>query len=187
MVWYPIVPRCGFDRGPPVGLAGRGEGAHGDGIVKILYLHGWYSAIGGVKPTSLRSRGHEVVEPALDHDDFDAALATAQAAFDTSRPDVVVGSSRGGALAMNLRCGVARLVLLCPAWRKWGTAGSVKAGTVILHSRGDEVIPFEDSRELVRASGLPESALVEVGTDHRLAEPEPLEALARAVEERGSG
>ncbi len=60
----------------------------------------------------------------------------------------------------------------------------MKPGTTILHSRGDEVIPFEESVELVRASGLPESAVVEVGSDHRLADPEPLEALARAVEAR---
>jgi hypothetical protein len=26
-------------------------------------------------------------------------------------------------------------VLLCPAWKKWGSAKTVKAGTVILHSR----------------------------------------------------
>ena len=83
---------------------------------------------------------------------------------------------------MNLRSGHARLVLLCPAWKKRGSARTVKPGTVILHSRADEVIPFEQSLELVRSSGLPDSALVEVGTDHRLAEPEPLEALARAVE-----
>ena len=44
------------------------------------------------------------------------------------------------------------------------------------------MIPFEESLELVRTSGLPDSALVEVGSDHRLAEPEPLRALARAVE-----
>ncbi len=37
---------------------------------------------------------------------------------------------------------------------------------------------------VVRASGLPDGALVEVGTDHRLADPEPLEALARAVDAR---
>jgi hypothetical protein len=43
--------------------------------MKILYLHGWNSSLGGVKPTSLRSRGHEVIEPALDHDDFERALA----------------------------------------------------------------------------------------------------------------
>ena len=60
----------------------------------------------------------------------------------------------------------------------------MRPGTTILHSRGDEVIPFEESLELVRASGLPESALVEVGSDHRLADPEPLAALAKAVEGR---
>jgi len=85
---------------------------------------------------------------------------------------------------MNLRSGHARLVLLCPAWKKWGSAKTVKPGTVILHCRGDDVIPFEASLELVRASGLPNGALVEVRTDHRLAEPEPLEVLARAVEGR---
>ncbi len=84
--------------------------------------------------------------------DFERALATAQAAFDASQPAVVVGSSRGGAVAMNLRNDSARLVLLCPAWRKWGAARTVKPGTIILHSRGDDVIPFEESLELVRAS-----------------------------------
>ena len=150
--------------------------------VRLLYLHGWNSSLGGVKPTSLRSRGHEVIEPALDHDDFELALATAQAAFDEHRPDVVVGSSRGGAVAMNLQSGHARLVLLCPAWKNWGSARRVKPGTTILHSRGDDVIPFEESLELVWGSGLPDGVLVEVGTDHRLADPEPLRALARAVE-----
>ena len=152
--------------------------------MKLLYLHGWNSVVGGVKPTSLRSRGHEVIEPALDHDDFELALATAQAAFDEHRPEVVVGSSRGGAVAMNVRSGHARLVLLCPAWKRWGSAKTVKAGTVILHSRGDDVIPFEESLELVRASGLPDGVLLEVGTDHRLAEPEPLVVLGKAVEAR---
>jgi hypothetical protein len=42
------------------------------------------------------------------------------------------------------------------------------------------VIPFTDSEELVRNSGLPASALIEVGTDHRLADPEPLGAMLRA-------
>jgi hypothetical protein len=45
-------------------------------------------------------------------------------------------------------------------------------------------ILVEESQELVRASGLPKGALVEVESDHRLADPEPLEALARAVDER---
>jgi hypothetical protein len=41
-------------------------------------------------------------------------------------------------------------------------------------------IPRCDSRELDRASGLPESALAVVGTDHRLADSEPLQAMLEA-------
>jgi hypothetical protein len=152
--------------------------------MKILYLHGWNSVVGGVKPTYLKSHGHEVIEPALDHEDFQAALNTAQAALDHHQPDVVVGSSRGGAVAVNLKSGSARLVLVCPAWKKWGTAKLVKPGTQILHSRADDVVPFGDSIELLSKSGLPEPSLIEVGQDHRLADPEPLEALLRAVEGR---
>jgi hypothetical protein len=87
---------------------------------------------------------------------------------------------------MNINSGSSRLVLLCPAWKRWGTAGTVKPGTVILHSEADGVIPIADSRELVRISGLPESALIIVGTDHRLADPEPLRAMLEACEARQS-
>lgn len=44
------------------------------------------------------------------------------------------------------------------------------------------VIPIADSRELVRASRLPQSALVVIGTDHRLADPEPLKAMLEEYE-----
>jgi alpha-beta hydrolase superfamily lysophospholipase len=150
--------------------------------MKILFLHGWHSVPGGVKPTYLANHGHEVINPAIDDDDFDQAVRTAQAEYDRHRPDVIVGSSRGGAVAMNLDSGTTPLVLLCPAWKRWGTATTVKPGTVILHSEDDEVIPFAESRELVGASGLPESALVVVGTDHRLADTEPLAAMLAACE-----
>jgi hypothetical protein len=151
--------------------------------MKFLFLHGWQSVPGGVKPTFLAKHGHEVINPALPDEDFEGAVQTAQAEFDKHQPDVVVGSSRGGAVAMNINSGEARLVLLCPAWKRWGTARTVRADAVILHSRADEVIPFADSEELVRNSGLPASALIEVGTDHRLADPKPLAAMLKACEE----
>jgi len=150
--------------------------------MKILFLHGWTSKPGGVKPTYLASHGHEVFNPALPDEDFEAAVRIAQGEFERHRPDVVVGSSRGGAVAMNLDSGDTPLVLLCPAWKRWGTARRVKPGTVILHSRADDVVPFADSEELISNSGLPSSALIEVGSDHRLADPEPLRVLFVACE-----
>ena len=41
------------------------------------------------------------------------------------QPQVVVGSSRGGAVAINIESGEAKLVLLCSAWKKYGTAKTV--------------------------------------------------------------
>ena len=151
--------------------------------MKILFLHGWTSVPGGVKPTYLKTHGHVVVNPQLPDEDLKEAVRIAQAEFDEHQPQVVVGSSRGGAVAMNIDSGHAKLVLLCPAWKNWGTAKTVKPGTVILHSRADDVMPFADSEELVRNSGLPTSALIEVGSDHRLADPESLAKMLAAVAE----
>ena len=147
--------------------------------MKILFLHGWQSVPGGVKPTYLKDHGHEVLNPALDNEDFAEAVRIAQAEFDQHQPQVVVGSSRGGAVAMNIESGAAKFVLLCPAWKKYGPANTVKPGTVILHSRADDVIPIADSEELARNSG---AALIEVGNDHRLADPEPLATMLRTCE-----
>jgi len=44
------------------------------------------------------------------------------------------------------------------------------------------VVPFADSEELVRNSGLPPDSLIEVGTEHRLADPESLVKTLEVVE-----
>ena len=84
---------------------------------------------------------------------------------------------------MSLKVGTAPLVLLCPAWKHWGTVRRVKPGTIILHAEADDVIPIAHSRELLRNSDLPAASLVVVGHEHRLADPEALAAMLRAVEE----
>jgi hypothetical protein len=43
---------------------------------------------------------------------------------------------------MNLDSGNAPLVLMCPAWKRWGLARTTKPASIILHWRQDEVIPF---------------------------------------------
>lgn len=152
--------------------------------MKILLFNGWRATPGGVKPTFLARHGHEVRDPKLSDDDFPAAVRAAQAEFDRFRPDVVVGVSRGGAVALNIDTGPARLVLLCPGWKKWGQARSAKPGTVILHARADDVVPFGHTEELARNSGLPPAAVVEVGTDHWLSHPDALAAMLEACEGR---
>jgi hypothetical protein len=122
--------------------------------MKILFLHGLNSAPGSVKPTYLAQHGHTVFNPKLPDDDFDEAVFIAEDEFDRYHPDVVVGSS----------------------------AKTVKPNTVILHSRADEVVPFADSEELVRNSGLPSSVLIDVGTEHRLADEESLKRMMATVE-----
>ena len=97
----------------------------------------------------------------------------------TDTNPMLSSAHRGAAVAMNINSGEANLVLLCPAWKMWGTVRTVKPGTVILHSREDDVVPFGYSEELVRTSG---SALIEIGTDHRLTDPEPLAAMLKACE-----
>jgi hypothetical protein len=154
--------------------------------VKILFLTGWHAAPGGVKPTFLRQHGHDVVEPDLDNNSFAAAVDTAQQAYRDSQPDVVLGLSRGGAVAMNIDSGATPLVLMCPGWRRFGRAKTVKRNTVILHSRADDVVPFAFSEELARNSQLPPEALVETGRDHWLSDPEPLQAMLEACERQAS-
>ncbi len=151
----------------------------------VLFLHGWQSIVGGLKPTFLAGQGHIVLNPALPDDDFAEAVRIAQAEFERQRPDVIVGSSRGGAVAMNLSAGQTPLVLLCPAWKRWGSATTVKPGTVILHAEQDEVIPISESRQLLHNSGLPKSDLRVVGNDHRLADPESLAAMHESIVQFG--
>ena len=155
--------------------------------MKILFLHGWHSVPGGVKPTYLKDHGHEVINPRLDDDDFDAAVCTAQAEYDQHKPDVIVGSSRGGAVALNINSRDTPLVLLCPAWKNRGTVKTLKPNSLILHSRNDDVIPFADSEELVAGSGLSAETLIELGNDHRLADDSSLSVMLWACNLLASG
>ena len=48
-------------------------GVQTEETMKILFLHGCQSTPSGIKPTYLRNHGHEVLNPVLPDDDFDAA------------------------------------------------------------------------------------------------------------------
>lgn len=97
--------------------------------MKVLFLHGWTSVVGGQKPTYLKEHGHEVINPALPDEDFEQSVRNAEAKCSEHQPNVIVGSSRGGAVAVNLNSKDTPLVLLCPAWKNWGSANHRWAGS----------------------------------------------------------
>lgn len=156
-------------------------------MTKILFLHGYGARPGGYKPTFLRQRGYEVINPHLPDNDFEKSVQIAAAALADSPPDLVVGSSRGGAVAMNIDVGELPLVLIAPAWKRWGTASKVGSRTIILHSNNDDLIPVNDSRELVNRSVLPTEALILIGKDHYMGDEEALAALVAAIEKSLDG
>ena len=151
--------------------------------MKILFLHGLGSRPGGLKPTYLVRHGHDVSNPQLSEDDFRESIQIAQCEYDRFCPDVIVGSSRGGGVAVNMESKDTPRVLLCPSWKNKRMANRVKPNTIVLHSRQDEVIPFRESEELLANSGLSPDLIVEVGFEHRLADEHSLRAMLNACEE----
>jgi hypothetical protein len=79
---------------------------------------------------------------------------------------------------MNMESGDTPLIFLAPAWRRWGTATSVKKNCVVIHSPHDEFVPCEDSVELCEASGI---RLLAAGLDHRLNCEEGRRAIREAL------
>ncbi len=147
---------------------------------RVLFLHGW-SSDGARKTAFMRLLGYDVTTPRLSNWSFRRAVAQAQAAFDWFLPDMIVGSSRGGSVAMNMESGDTPLILLAPAWNRWGAARSVKnpSRSIIVHSPNDGVVSFEDSIQLCLNS--PGLSIIPGGEDHRLNDPQARKALERAL------
>jgi hypothetical protein len=145
--------------------------------MKVLFLHGLESKPGGSKAVYLSDKGHEVLNPALPRSSFPESVAIAQQVVDEESPDVIVGSSRGGAVAMSVDPHGARLVLVAPAWKNYGVSSTVPSDTIVIHSPADDIVPFEDSREIKGAS-----AVIPIGADHRMFDQEALTAIGRAVQ-----
>ena len=68
-----------------------------DIMIKILFLHGKESEPGGEKVSRLERDGYTIFNPFLTKHSFEKSVATAQDIVDTQAPDIIVGSSRGGA------------------------------------------------------------------------------------------
>lgn len=144
---------------------------------KILFLHGLFGQ-NSSKPAFLQSLGHKVLSPNLNDWSFSQSLEIAQNYFDEFRPDIVVGSSRGGALAMNINSHDVPLILLAPAWPYFGNADKTKNNSIIIHSEFDLMVPISFSEQLANKS---DCELIVTGQSHRLNCLDAMKAIKSSI------
>ena len=147
--------------------------------MRIVYLHGRMSSPNSQKCKFLRDNGHEVHAPKLKSTDWAQSVTAAREIMEKVLPDLVIGSSRGGAVAMATNTTVP-MVLICPAWGKYAPWSICRGNSTILHAKEDRIVKFSDSKLLSEASG---AKLVEVGSDHRMNDENTLKTLLEVISE----
>jgi hypothetical protein len=148
-------------------------------LPKALVLSGWLTKTSS-KAAFVRGLGFEVDCPRLPSWRLKAAIRQAQDAHDRLQSDVIIGASRGGAIALAIR-DAGPLVLLAPAWRYFGVRPCPDVEGFVIHSPRDRLVPLGHSRELCRRC--PGLRLVITGIEHRLNCPAGRQALAMALDD----
>ncbi len=146
--------------------------------MKVLFLHGLESKPGGSKAKALKEAGFEVLNPALPKTPFDISVKIAQDVINVDKPDVIVGSSRGGAVAMAVNARGAAVILIAPAWKKYGVSKKIESA-IILHSETDDIVPFCDTEELVKENS--NIKLIKCKDDHRMRKKKTLKKIVECV------
>jgi hypothetical protein len=174
-----------IDAGTPGTLGGWSLGGVNANVkqlpaMKVLFLQDENGISPNKQPNFLAQNGISVLTPNLPLDDVAESIRIAEWVASSYRPDVIVGHSRGGAVAMNMKSGNTPVLLMSPAWKNWGEVVSVKQKAVIMHSPRDATVPFAASEQLRENSALPPQSLIAVGTDHSLSDPTSLSVMLRA-------
>ena len=139
---------------------------------RLQFIHGLEGSPTGAK-AQLFAAHFTALTPAMDTRDFASCVELQAATLASFRPDVLVGSSFGGAVAVALlQRGLWRgpTLLLAQAALRYGLPPRLPEGIRVwlVHGQRDDVIDIEDSRILAR-SGTPGLVrLIEVDDDHSL-------------------
>jgi hypothetical protein len=142
----------------------------------VFFLHATESTDADIIAQHMSQAGHTLTSPALDQD-FTQAIQLTQGEFNQSHSDIIVAAGYGGAIALHLDTNDTPLILLAPAWKKFGAPQQLPSKTLILHSRHDQIVPIGDSQELVSLYHLPPETLIEVGNHHALTDESTLSVL----------
>jgi len=149
--------------------------------MKVLFCHGKEGSPNGKKATMVKENFQTCQIPKLKNSfetiDFLDDLTRIEKLAE--RADVIVGSSRGGALVAQVRTET-RKVLICPAWKKFDAKllPYLREDDIIIHSKADMVVPFEDSELLAETYGC---TLIDSGYDHRMSDKQTLELIKKAI------
>ena len=141
--------------------------------IRVHFIHGLEGSPSGSK-ARLLARHFEAVTPAMDTSDFEGCVAQHAALLAAGRaPDVLAGSSFGGAVAVAL---LQRghwsgpTLLLAQAALLHGLPAELPPGVPvwIAHGSGDDLVPPSHSRRLAAAGDPAHVRLIEVDDDHSL-------------------
>ncbi len=140
-----------------------------------------FGPLGGLAGVATVVVSAVLLRPLLIRRVFRRSVAVQRALLSSERIDVVVGSSFGGAVSLELlRSGAWKgpTVLLCPAHQNVerrafrgpsrgldGLPAELTAQVVVVHAVQDAVVPVADSRRLVSGTS---ARLITVDDDHRL-------------------
>lgn len=155
--------------------------------MRVLFVHGLMSSPQGTKAVYL-AKQFDAHTPAMNVEDFMGCVAQQAAEISAFQPDVVIGSSFGGAVALTLlRQGLWKgpTLLLAQAAIKMDDDARIPDGVPVLlvHGSRDEIIPVEHSRQLARTGSPALVRLVEVDDVHRLTGLVESDRLADLVRE----
>ena len=147
--------------------------------MKVLFLHGLEGTPNGTKVRHLKSAGIDIIAPKLPKSSWDESRKLALDVLKNHDIGLIVGSSRGGALACELDTDI-RKVLIAPAWRRFlgDTVPNIDASTIILHCVEDDLVDYDDSVELKNDY---HAALITIGQNHRMSDPDTLACLLDLV------
>ena len=155
--------------------------------MRVLFVHGLMSSPKGTKAVYLAER-FEARTPAMNVGDFMGCVAQQAAEIEAFDPDVVIGSSFGGAVVLTLLrqdLWTGPTLLLAQAALKMDEDAALPEGVPVLlvHGTRDSVVPIGHSRQLAKTGTPSLVRLIEVDDEHRLVDLVESDRLADLVRE----
>ena len=160
--------------------------------LRVQFIHGLEGSPQGAKAQLLATH-FTALTPAMDTRDFEACVRLQAETITTFQPDVLVGSSFGGGVAVallqrELWRGPTLLLAQAALWCKlppWLPDG---VHIWLVHGIHDDVVPIDDSRLLAHSGTAALVRLLEVDDDHSLhglVDSERLVAIVRELFQAG--